>query len=126
MAAVHQCTRRVDDGDARWLQTLGCQDELGVDERCNARGRNGWRQEAQRLLGCRGGDGDRIDDGGGLGRCLVRSYARRRRVGLVWLKREESPHTAHQLQWMAALLKGGDDQQRKTTWQRGSWVATEG
>jgi hypothetical protein len=111
MVAAHQCTRRVDDGDARWLQTLGRQDELGVDERCD-----GEEEMA----------GDRIDDGGGLGRCLVRSYARRRRVGLVWLKREESPHTAHQLQWMAALLKGGDDQQRKTTWRRGSWVATEG
>jgi hypothetical protein len=35
MVAPHQCTRRVDDGDARWLQTLGRQDELGVDERCD-------------------------------------------------------------------------------------------
>jgi hypothetical protein len=53
MVAAHQCTRRVDDGDARWLQTLGRQDELGVDERCD-----GEEEMA----------GDRIDDGGGLGR----------------------------------------------------------
>jgi hypothetical protein len=53
MVAAHQCTHRVDDGDARWLQTLGRQDELRVDERCD-----GEEEMA----------GDRIDDGGGLGR----------------------------------------------------------
>jgi hypothetical protein len=90
------------------------------------RGRNGQRQEAQRLLGCGGGDGDRINDGGGLAQRLVQPYARRRRVGSVWRKREESRCAAHQLWRTAALLQGGNDQQWKRTRRRGSEAATVG
>jgi hypothetical protein len=68
---------------------------------------------------------NRISYGGGLARCLVRPCARRR-VGPVWLKREESRHAAHQLRWTATLLQGGGDQQWKTVRRRGSWAATVG
>jgi hypothetical protein len=62
----------------------------------------------------------------GLAWQIAQPHARRRWVGLVWPKREESPRAAHRLRRMAALLQDSDDQQWKMTWRRGSWAAMEG
>jgi hypothetical protein len=83
----------------------GTGEELGVDERHDGE---------EEMSGDKKFDGswdvvNRISYGGGLARCPVRPCARRRRVGPVWLKREESRHAAHQLRRTATLLQGGDD-----------------
>jgi hypothetical protein len=72
----------------------GAREELGVDERDVGEKEKWPATRSSAALGCGGGDGDRIDDGGGLAQRLVRPCARSQ-VGPVWPKREESRRAAH-------------------------------